>query len=151
MPASGWQPVTVTPRSMPRRAVPTAVGCTATIWPNNSTKKPPPETGEGDQSGRRRRKILLPRRRDFLLQRVEADGAHHQFGADHIARRAADAEGVGELHVLVDGGLDFVAVHILLDPRHVEAGVLGGRERVRLVGRTAAAKKLLMEFDVLLA
>src|SRR5580704_12889379 len=126
MPAFGWRPVTVTRRSMPRRAVPTAAGCTATIWPNSSTKNPPPETGEGDQSGRRRSKILLPRRGDFFLQGVEPNGAHHQFGADHIARRAADAERVGELHILVDRGLDLVAVHILLDPRHVEAGIFGG-------------------------
>ena len=87
----------------------------------------------------------------LLLQAVDADRADHDFIADHIAWGAADAERVGELHALIDRLFHLVAVHVLLDARHVEADFLGDRERARLVGRAAAAQQLLVKFDVLLA
>ncbi len=88
---------------------------------------------------------------DLRLQLVEPDRADDDFVADHVARRAVDAERVGKLHVLVDRRLHLVAVHVLFDARHVEADFLGDGERARLVGRAAAAEELLVELDVFLA
>src|SRR5689334_23892457 len=65
----------------------------------------------------------------LLLERVEADRADHHLGAHHIARRAVEAEGLGDPHVLLDRGAHLVARHVLLDARDVEPGLLGGRER----------------------
>src|ERR1700733_4532096 len=158
MPAFGSPLSMATHRSMPRRAVPTAAGCTATSWPrtfsasdNTARKNPPPGDGGGWLFLKPNVWRLLLYRREFLFQGVQSHGADNQLGADHIARRAVDAERVGELHILVDRGLDLVAVHVLVDPRHVEAGVFGGGKRVRLVGRAASAQELLVEFDVFLA
>src|ERR1700689_2025652 len=147
MPVSGLRCLTATRRSLPRRAAPTAAGCIATIWPNNGTKKPSPGAGGGRLFRIQTVWRLLLCRRELLFQGIESHGADNQLGADDIARCTADAERVGKLHILVDRDLDLVAVHILLDPRHVEARVFGSRKRVRLVGRAAAAQQLLVEVD----
>src|SRR5215469_7842539 len=88
---------------------------------------------------------------DLLLERGEPDGADHDLLADDVARRAVEAERLGDLHVLIDRGAHLVGRHVLLQARHVEAGLLGGRERVRQVGLTAAAEQPLVEIEVLLA
>ena len=46
---------------------------------------------------------------------------------------------------------DLVALQVLLEPRHVEADFLGGRERPRLVDLAAAGEQLLVEVEILLA
>src|SRR5579863_8284435 len=91
---------------------------------------------------------LFLRGGELLLQFVEADRSDHKLIADDIARRAVDADRVGELHVFVDGGLHFGAVHVFLEPRHVEADFLGDGECPRQIGYAAAPKKLLVEFDI---
>src|SRR5215831_20792439 len=88
---------------------------------------------------------------DLLLERLEADRAHDHFFADHVARRAVEPERLGELPALLDRGEHLVAAHVLLDARHVEARLLGGLERARLVGLAAAAEQPLVEIEVLLA
>src|SRR5262245_60448821 len=39
---------------------------------------------------------------DLLLEGVEADRADHDVRTDHVARRAVEAELVGELHAFLD-------------------------------------------------
>src|SRR5712671_4705138 len=53
---------------------------------------------------------------NLFLERIEADRADHDVVAHDVARRAVEAERVGELEVLFDGGFDIVARHVLLDP-----------------------------------
>ena len=101
--------------------------------------------------GRNAAESLIPHGLDLLFQFVEPDGAHHHLVADHVGRRAADAERIGELHVLVDRRLHLVAVHVLLEAGHIETDLLGDGERARLVGRAAAAEELLVKLDVFLS
>src|SRR5262249_57325478 len=70
---------------------------------------------------------------DLVLERTEADGADHDVVADHVARRAVEAERLGELEALLDLRLDLVAGHVLLDARDVETHLLADGERARLV------------------
>src|ERR1700761_18630 len=105
--------------------------------PANGTKAP----GGGDR--------LFPLGADLLAQRIEADGADHDFLADHVARGAVDAERLGELHVLLDRLFHLVAAHVAFETRHVESDFLGDRERTRLVGGATSAQELLVKFDVL--
>src|SRR6476661_1049258 len=88
---------------------------------------------------------------DLFLQRIEADRADHDVVADHITRRAIEAEGLGELEAFLQRGLDLRACQILVQAPHVEADVLGNRERTGLVRLTAPAQQLLVEFKVFLA
>src|SRR5271170_805072 len=88
---------------------------------------------------------------DLVFQLINADGADHDLVADHVARRTADTERVGKLHVLVDRLLHLVAVHVLLEARHIETDFLGNGERARLIGFTAATEQLLVELAVLLS
>src|SRR5437870_5747281 len=66
---------------------------------------------------------------DLFLERAEADGTDDDVVAHHVARRAVEAERLGELHAFLEGGLYLVAGDVLLDPGHVEADFLGDRER----------------------
>src|SRR6185437_2911768 len=88
---------------------------------------------------------------DLFLEPLEPDRADHDLLADHIARRAVHAHGLGEFEVLLDGGLHLGACQILVEPRHVDAGILGGGQRMGLVGRSAATEQLLVEVEILLA
>src|SRR4029077_5808080 len=53
---------------------------------------------------------------NLFLERIEADRADHDVVAHDVARRAVEAERVGELEAFFDGGFDLVARHVLLDP-----------------------------------
>src|SRR5579863_6178512 len=66
---------------------------------------------------------------DLFLETFEADGADHHLLADHVAWRAVHAHGFRELEVFIDRGFHLGARQILLEPRHVEAGILGSRQR----------------------
>src|SRR5262249_60088678 len=87
----------------------------------------------------------------LFLERVEADGAHHDIAAHDVARRAVEPERVGELEALLDGGLDLVARHIFFDARDIESDLFRGCKRASLVRLAAAAEQLLMELEILLA
>src|SRR5216684_6417914 len=94
---------------------------------------------------------LLSRGADLLLERRQADRADDNFGADDIARGAVEPQCLGDAHVLLERGLGFVAGHVLFDARHVEADLLGDRERMGPVGLASAAEQLLMELEILFA
>src|SRR6516162_9041605 len=96
-------------------------------------------------------RLAAARAVDLFLERVQADRADEDIVAHDVAGCAVEAERLGELEVLLDRGFDLVARHVLLDPRDVEADVLGGRERAREVRLAAPAKQLLMEFEIFLA
>src|SRR4051794_5854277 len=97
------------------------------------------------------RRLAATRRVDLFLERIGADGADDDISAHHVARRAVEAERLGELEALLDRGLHLVARHVLLDLGHVEADFLGDGEGTRLVRLSAAAEQLLMEFEIFLA
>src|SRR5215207_6526099 len=88
---------------------------------------------------------------DPLLERGEADSADHDIAAYHIARRAVEAECLRELEALLQRRLHLFAGHVLLQPRHVEADLLGDCDRARFVGLTAAGEQLLVKFEIFLA
>src|SRR3984957_19595614 len=90
------------------------------------------------------RLFAAARNADLFLETLKADRADHDLLADHIARGAVHAHGFGELEVFLDRGLHFRARQILFDPRRIEAGILGGGDRARLVGWAAAAEQFLM-------
>src|SRR6185437_12135582 len=94
----------------------------------------PPRAASGSRAGR----LAATRDVDLLLERVEPDRADDHLRPDDVARRAVETERLGELHVLFDRGLHLVAVHVLLEARHVEAGFLGGLQRTRHVGLAAS-------------
>src|SRR5215470_2647294 len=96
-------------------------------------------------------RLAAARAVDLFLERVQADRADEDIVAHDVAGRAVEAERLGELKVLLDRGFDLVARHVLLDPRDVEADVLGGRECACEVRLAAAAEQLLMEFEIFLA
>src|ERR1700737_1130589 len=64
---------------------------------------------------------LPSRRLDLLLQGLEPDGTDHDLGPDHVAGRAAEADGLGKLEVLFNRRLHLRARHVALEPRHVES------------------------------
>src|SRR5207342_1065106 len=97
-----------------------------------------------DMSGSAGRRLAAAGGVDVFLELVEADGADHDIGADHVARRAVEPKLFGELQVLLDGLANLVAGQIFFDPRDVESGLLGGGKRACLVGLTAAAEQLLV-------
>src|SRR6266404_1984366 len=88
---------------------------------------------------------------DFFPKAIEADRADHDLLAYHIAPRAVHAHRFGELEVFLKRGAHFRTRDILLDPRDIEAGVLGGRHRTCLIGLAAAAEQLLMKVEIFLA
>src|SRR5262249_37285849 len=88
---------------------------------------------------------------DLLFQRTETNRADHDLAAHDVARRAIEAERLGQLEALLDLRLDLVARHVLLDAADVEADFLGDRQRARFVGLPAAAEQLEVEFQVFLA
>src|SRR5882672_2448491 len=88
---------------------------------------------------------------DLFPQAVDADRADHHLLADHVARRAVHAHRLRELEVFLDRGADFRARTVLLELRDIEAGVLGGGQRARLVGLALAGEELLGEVEILLA
>src|SRR4029077_6345737 len=88
---------------------------------------------------------------DLFLQRLEGDRADHDVVADYITRRAIEAEGLGELEAFLQRGLDLRACQVLVQAPHVEADVLGNRERTGLVRLAPAAQQLLVEFKIFLA
>src|SRR5215467_8332624 len=96
-------------------------------------------------------RLAAARAVDLFLERVQADRTDEDIVAHDVAGRAVEAERLGELEVFLDRGFDLVARHVLLDPRDVEADVLGGRERARQVRLATAAEQLLMEFEIFLA
>src|SRR5262249_14451741 len=96
-------------------------------------------------------RLAAARAVDLFFERLQADGADEDIAAHDVARRAVEAERLGELEVLLNWGFDLVAGHVLLDPRDVEADVLRGRECARLVRLAAAAEQPLMEFEIFLA
>src|SRR5215831_725029 len=96
-------------------------------------------------------RLAAARAVDLFLERIQADRADEDIVAHDVAGRAVEAERLGELEVFLDRGFDLVARHVLLDPRDVEADVLGGRERARQVRLATAAEQLLMEFEIFLA
>src|SRR4029079_17781615 len=65
---------------------------------------------------------------DLFPERLEADRADHDIVADHVARRAVEPERFGELETFLQGRLHLGARHILVEPRNVEAAVLGVRK-----------------------
>src|SRR5262249_60029510 len=73
-------------------------------------------------------RLAAARAVNLFPERVEADGADDDIAAHDVAGRAVEAERLGELEVLLDGGFDLVARHVLLDPRDVEADVLRDRD-----------------------
>src|SRR6266700_7606910 len=95
--------------------------------------------------------LIRARGFDLVAQRREPDRAYHDIAADHVARRAVEAERLGQLHAFGDRRRDLVAFEILLEARHVETDLLGDGERSRLVGLAASAEQLLVEFEVFLA
>src|SRR6266540_5455378 len=88
---------------------------------------------------------------NLFFERVDTDRADDDIGANHIARRAVEAERLGELEAFFEGGFDLVARHVLLQACHVESDVLRGCERARQVRLAASAEQLLMEFEIFLA
>src|SRR4029453_12218689 len=88
---------------------------------------------------------------NLFLERVETDRADDDIGANHIARRAVEAERLGQLEAFFKGSFDLVAGHVLLQACHVESDVLRGCERTRKVRRAASAEQLLVEFEIFLA
>src|SRR5215469_596081 len=87
----------------------------------------------------------------LFLEGAEPDRADHHVAANDVARRAVETERLGELEALLELRFHLVARHVLLDLRHVEADLLGDRQRARLVGLAAAAEQLLVELEIFLA
>src|SRR5215468_5040711 len=58
---------------------------------------------------------------ELFLEGTEPDRADHHVAADDVARRAVEAERLGELEALLELRFHLVARHVLLDLRHVEA------------------------------
>src|SRR6202008_4600422 len=85
---------------------------------------------------------------NLFLERIETDRADHDLLAHDVARRAVEAERLGELEALLDRRLHLVAGDVLLDTRDVKPDLLRHRERARLVGLAAAAEQLLVEFEI---
>src|SRR5262249_2337236 len=88
---------------------------------------------------------------NLFLKRIETDRADHDVVAHHVARGAVEAERVGELEALFDGGFDLVARHVLLEPCDVEPCILRRGECARPVRLAAPAEQLLMEVEIFLA
>src|SRR3954451_4745126 len=101
-------------------------------------------TAEDYSSGSATRHFAAAGGVDVFLELVEADGADHDIGADHVARRAVEPELLGELQALFERLANLVAGQIAFDPHHVQAGLLGCSKRARLVGLTAAAEQFLV-------
>src|SRR5258705_7947038 len=87
---------------------------------------------------------------DFFLEIIKADRADHHLLADHVAWRAVHTHRLGEFEVFLDRGAHFRARKILLDLSCIEAGLLGGCHRARLVRRATAAEQLLVKIEILL-
>src|SRR6266511_6492399 len=49
---------------------------------------------------------------NLFFERVDTDRADDDIGANHIARRAVEAERLGELEAFFEGGFDLVARHV---------------------------------------
>src|SRR5262245_16439683 len=75
---------------------------------------------------------------DLFLQGGKANRADHDAVANDVARRAVQAELLGKPEALLQTAADFVAGEIALEPRHVDAHLLGGGHGMGLVGLTAA-------------
>src|SRR3954469_11158552 len=61
------------------------------------------------------RRLAAACRVDLFLERIGADGADDDIGAHNVARRAVEAERLGQFEALLDRGLHLVARHVLLD------------------------------------
>src|SRR5262245_16643404 len=61
---------------------------------------------------------------NLFLKSIEADGADDDILAHHVARRAVEAQCLGELEAFLDRGLHLVARHVLFDLRDVEPDLL---------------------------
>src|SRR5262249_15779862 len=105
----------------------------------------------GEEVARLAARLAAARCVHLFLERVEADGAHHDIVSHDVARRSIEPERVRELEALLDGGLDLVARHIFFDPRDIESRLFRSGKRARLVRLVAAAEQLLMELEILLA
>src|SRR5947207_11749468 len=88
---------------------------------------------------------------DLFPEVVETDRPDHHLLADHVARRAVHAHCFGELEVFLDRGAHLRARKVLLDPRGIEAGLLGGCHRAHLVRGAPPAEQLLVEIEIFLA
>src|SRR5262245_32405283 len=97
------------------------------------------------------RRLAATRGVNLFLECIEADRADHDILAHDVARRAVEAERLGEPEALFERGLHLVACHVLLDLRDVEPDLLRRRERARLVRLAAAAEQLLVELEIFLA
>src|SRR5712691_11789133 len=84
------------------------------------------------------RRLAATRGVHLFLEDIETDRADHYFGTDHVARGAVEAERLGDLVAFLERRLHLLAREVLLDARDVETDFLGGGERARLVGGSAA-------------
>jgi hypothetical protein len=87
----------------------------------------------------------------LALQRFEAHGADHDVVADHVARRAVEAEPLGELEAFLEA-----RARPLRSSCRARSGPRRGRppwhgERARAVDLAAAGEQLLVEVEILLA
>src|SRR5262245_6604961 len=96
-------------------------------------------------------RLAAARSVDLLLERLEADRANHNIVADYVAWRAIKPERFGKLEAFLQGRLHFGARNVLVEPRHVEADVLGDGQGARLVRLAATPEHLLVEFEIFLA
>src|SRR5690606_5218179 len=80
-------------------------------------------------------------RRDMPAQLVRAHRARHYVAADDVARRAVDAEGVGQLVAFDQRRPDLVALQVAVELRHVGARALGGLARLGAVHLAAGREQ----------
>src|SRR5262252_8030725 len=96
------------------------------------------------------RRLAATRGVNLFLESIEADGADDDILAHDVARRAVEAQRLGELEAFLDRGFHLVARHVLLDLRDVEPDLLRRRQGARLVGLAAPAEQLLVELEIFL-
>src|SRR5262249_13803375 len=88
---------------------------------------------------------------DLFLECCQPDSADHRLVADHVARRAVEPHGFGDLEALSERVLPLVARSSFREAALGEPDLSAPRDPSRLVGRAATAEELLMKLEIFLA